>query len=131
MNYKEYKDVYKRLLSESGRMELGDDPLKMEKLVTEKIDKFLELYPSVIPKDKNPNAPLYAISLKELYRRTVVTMVDIVDDLSTIISNKDVSSNAEFRRSIFKVFTRPDRRLYVGIWLILLSFVLYFVDSAA
>jgi len=112
-------------------MELGDDPLKMEKLVTEKIDKFLELYPSVIPKDKNPNAPLYAISLKELYRRTVVTMVDIVDDLSTIISNKDVSSNAEFRRSIFKVFTRPDRRLYVGIWLILLSFVLYFVDSAA
>lgn len=131
MDYKEYKDAYNQLLSENGRQELGDDPLKMETIITNKVNKFLQLYPTTIPLDKRPNTPIHLISIKELYKRTISTMIDILDDVSTAISNKDVMSNTEFRRSIFYAFTRADRRLYVGISLIILSFILYFVDSAA
>jgi hypothetical protein len=37
----------------------------------------------------------------------------------------------DFRRRMFRVFTAPERRLYVGVWIILLSLVLYFIDAAA
>lgn len=130
MDFKEYDKVYQDLLSEKGRIDIANEGQEKEALV-KKINDFLELYPKSIPKDKNPNAYFYQLSLKEITRRFIQTAIDIINDLSEAISSKNYVSGTEFRRSLFKIFTKPERRLYVGMWLIFFSFMLYFIDSAA
>jgi hypothetical protein len=126
----QYDQVYRQLLSKMGRDELGDDPLRQEKML-QKIQRFLDTYPSTIPADAKPNTPIYKLSLQELYRRCLRTAVDILREISGIVSTRQLMSQSALRRSLFRVFTKPERRLYVGVWLIVLSFVLYFIDSAA
>lgn len=126
----EYEQLYKQLLSDKGLAELGEDPNKRDDVIA-KIQRFLDTYPSTTPMDKRPDAPYMKLSLAEVYRRSIQTAIDIVRDISNIVSNRDVYSNATFRRKVFEVFTLPDRRFYVGVWLVFLSFVLYFIDSAA
>lgn len=117
-------------MSDRGRAELGDDPLRQERMV-EKIQRFLDTYPATIPLDKRPDAPYFKLSLQEIYKRCLKTAIDIVSDVSAILTMKDGMSVATFRRRLFETFTLPDRKFYVGIWLVFLSFVLYFIDSAA
>lgn len=71
------------------------------------------------------------ITVKELYKNTIQTAINIINDSSDLITNRDTMTLASFRRQMFETFTNPERRLYVGIWLIAISFILYFIDSAA
>lgn len=130
MDYRDYKQLYEALLSAYGRGKLGNDPAQQD-VVVAKINDFLKKYPSVIPADKNPQSTIIQLSMKEILRRTINVTVDILNDISETFSNRPYISNTEFRRDIFKAFTREDRRLYVGILLVILSFILYFIDSTA
>jgi hypothetical protein len=130
MDFREYKTLYQQLLSDKGRAELGDDPIRIKEAET-KIERFLEAYPKVIPADLDPSAPFLAISLKELYRRMLRVSVDIINDIADAVALRDTVSATVFRRKIVSAFTAPDRRIYVGAWFIILSFILYFIDSAA
>ncbi len=130
MDFKTYDKVYQDLLNEKGRIDIANEGKEKEALV-KKINDFLELYPKSIPKDKDPNARIYQLSLKELFRRYLQTAIDILNDLSEIISRRSYVSNATFRRDLFSIFTKKERRLYVGLWIMFFSFVLYFLDSAA
>lgn len=126
----DYDAIYKQLLSTKGREELGEDPLRQEKMV-QKIQEFLDKYPTTLPPEKNPSTPWVKLPLQEIYKRTLQTAIDVIVDVSSILSQKDFLSNASFRRKLVLAFTREDRRLYIGIWFIVLSFVIYFIDSAA
>lgn len=117
-------------MSKRGREELGDDPLRQEKMV-EKIQEFLDKYPTILPPEKDPNTPWVKLPVQVIYKRTLQTAIDVIVDMSTILSQKEFLSSASFRRKLVLAFTREDRRLYIGIWLIFLSFVIYFIDSAA
>ena len=130
MDYKEYQDLYQKLLTEKGLLRIEDEVGEKEKVLSQ-INTFLEKYPTIIPKDRLPTTPLTQLSVKEIYRRTIQVIVDIINELSDVISQKNYTSQATFRRRLFEVFTKPERRLYVGLMLVFLSFVLYFVDSAA
>lgn len=126
----DYDTIYKQLLSAKGREELGDDPLRQQKMV-EKIQEFLDKYPTTLPPEKDPNTPWVKLPLQVIYKRTLQTAIDVIMDVSNILSQKDFLSNASFRRKLVVAFTREDRRLYIGLWLIILSFIIYFIDSAA
>lgn len=90
-----------------------------------------ETQPSASASDsKRPENPL-DLSVREIIRRTIGTAIDIIEDISRILSGRRQMSNTELRRSVFKTFGNPSRRMYVGIWLVFLSFMLYFIDSAA
>lgn len=130
MDYRDYKQLYKNLLSAYGRNEIGSDPSQQD-LVVEKINEFLKKYPKVIPADKNPDANIIQLSLKEILRRTIDVSVELLNDISSAFSDKDYISSAQFRQRIFKAFTMKERRMYVGIILVFLSFILYFIDSVA
>lgn len=130
MDFKDYDQVYQDILNERGRIDISNEGKEKDALV-KKINDFLNLYPKSIPKDKDPNAYFYQLSLKELYRRFLQTMIDIIQDISEVISKRKYISGATYRRDLFSVFTKRERRLYVGLWLIFFSFILYFIDSAA
>lgn len=130
VDFNEYKQLYNQLLSQKGREEIGDDT-ERTKALEKKIDTFLETYKVATPKDKDPKTPWVELSAKEIFHRSINTAIDVVNDVSQIVSQKESMSNADFRRSLFRVFTAPKRRIYVGLWLIFLSFLLYFIDSSA
>lgn len=130
MDYKEYQEIYKKLLSEKGLYDFENEMGEKEK-VLEKVNEFLGKYPAVLPKDRQPTTPITQLSITEIYRRTIQTIIDIINEISEIISQKNYVSQATFRRRLFEVFTKPERRLYVGVMLVFLSFILYFVDSSA
>jgi hypothetical protein len=130
VDYKEYQKLYKQLVTDSGLASVEDKLGEKEK-VLKQINDFLGKYPTIIPPDRNPSTPVYDLSLKEVYRRTLQTAIDIINDISELITQKKYIGDTTFRRKMFEVFTKPERRLYVGIMLILLSFLLYFIDSSA
>jgi hypothetical protein len=130
MDYKEYKQLYEKLLSEKG-LKAVEEELNEKEKVLKQINDFLGKYPKILPKDKDPDTPITHLSLKEIYRRLLQTMIDMIQDISNLISQRNYMGQVSFRRRMFEVFTKKDRRLYVGILLVLLSFMLYFIDSAA
>lgn len=71
------------------------------------------------------------LTVEQVYNNTIKTVVAITNDFSELVSEKDTLSNTEFRRKLLGMFLLEDRRMYVGIVLILLSFILYFIDTSA
>lgn len=71
------------------------------------------------------------LTMGQVYNNTIKTSVSIMNDFGELISEKDVITNTEFRRRLVHMFLMEDRRMYVGILLIVLSFILYFIDSSA
>lgn len=130
MDYKEYQKLYQQLLTDAGLQSIENTIGEKEKVLRQ-INDFLGKYPTIVSKDKVPSTPLFELSIKEVYRRTLQASIDIIQEVSDIISQKSYLGQTTFRRRLFEAFTKPERRLYVGIWLVFLSFVLYFIDSAA
>ena len=89
--------------------------------------------PSVSAKEAAPikAVPLPEMTLRTLYKNTIQTAIDIIQDVSEALSQRPYTSDTEFRRSLVEAFTKPGRRLYVGLWLVFLALVFYFIDSAA
>jgi hypothetical protein len=129
MDYTEYSKLYKQLVTERGRAEIGDDSARVAE-IEDKINSFLKMYPKVIPPDRNPATPWTRLSAAELFRRTIKVSIDIINDISDALSQRDAMGSTQFRRRLVSIFTAPERRLYVGFWFVFLSFVLYFIDSS-
>lgn len=130
MDYKEYKDVYDQLLTQKGREEIGNDTKNTMELET-KINSFLAKYPSVVPPDKDPNTPFYLLSLKAVFKRTILVAIDIINDVSEVLSQQNMLGSTVVRRKIVEAFTKPERRVYFGIWLIFFAVVFFFLDGSS
>jgi hypothetical protein len=124
------EEIHNSIKESSQLIELSNDSLQQKELI-DKINTFLDAYNKRKLPDEDVNTPWIDLSLKEIFRKTIQTAVDIINDVSEQISNKELVSGTEYRRGIVMAFTAPERRVYVGIWLIIFSFILYFIDSAA
>lgn len=124
------RDIYNSIKESSKRIELANDSLQQTELI-DKINRFLETYNNRLLPDQNPNTPWVELSLREIFRKTIQAAIDIINEVAEAISSRELISAADFRRSIFESFTQRDRRIYVGIWLCIISFILYFIDSSA
>lgn len=130
MTEKVTSDTVYNTIIEKDLTEISNDPLKQKEFL-DKINEFLKLYNKRKLPDEDPNTPWIELSLKEIIVKTIQTAINIINDISDAISNRELISSSEFRRTIFMAFTQSERRIYVGIWLILFSFILYFIDSAS
>lgn len=113
----------------NGLSTLGSDPLLQQEAL-DTMTAFLNK-PKPVPWSQRTDANVMDMPLREIVRRTLQTAVDILNDITGVVGEMSVMSGTELRRKLFAAFTAPQRRLYVGIWLVVLSFVLYFIDSAA
>jgi hypothetical protein len=130
MTEKVTSDTVYNTIIEKDLTEISNDPLKQKEFL-DKINEFLKVYNKRKLPDEDPNTPWIELSLKEIIVKTIQTAINIINDISDAISNRELISSSEFRRTIFMAFTQSERRIYVGIWLILFSFILYFIDSAS
>jgi hypothetical protein len=129
----EYNKLYKDLQSDAGRDLVGNDPF-LQKNAIDKINQFLQRYPSTQANpDYNEDAvkPWTDLTVKTIYNKTIRTLIDVINDISDAISQSEIDGSVATRRKVVDAFFKKDRRVYVGILFIFLSFVLYFIDSAA
>ena len=73
----------------------------------------------IIKENKN----IYDMSLKSLFINLSRVSVDLVEDLTIYLNQKDKNLN-----KFFIIFTKGERLIYVGILFLLLSLSLWFID---
>lgn len=118
-------------LTSQDNLALSEEDTKAPTLTTSAI---LDTATSLTQKTLNipmTNKEISELTIGQIYNNTIKTVVAIINDISILLSEKDVLTNAEFRRRLLKIFMLEERRMYVGIVLIILSFILYFIDSSA
>ena len=106
----------------------------INKYIEEKVESEINKVINVINYDKKKynNKMIYEYSINELYENTINTIINMIHDISDFLSiNHTNISSEEYRNNIFKIFFSTERKLYTGIILIILSFILYFIDGVS
>jgi len=132
VNLTNLQDIYTQFQNDIRKQTLGNDPLLQQDTIN-KINQFLNTYPSskasVNYKDIT-GGPWTDLPVKTLYYKTIHALIDIINEFSDILSNMDSDDSTTTRRKLVKALFQKDRRVYVGILFIFLSFILYFIDAA-
>jgi hypothetical protein len=73
----------------------------------------------------NANRDFTNFTIIDIYKNTIQTIIDIINETMVIIDN----SSSNYFTNIIMVFFKDYRMFYIGIILIILSFVIYFIDD--
>ena len=102
----------------------------IEDTIETKLNQLLETIPKFINKEeKKDNDDFFNISILEIYRNTIQTIIDIINDTTHLF---DITKNYDnIFRKILRILFKNERMFYIGIILIILSFIIYFIDGAS
>jgi hypothetical protein len=101
----------------------------IEKQIENKLNNLMETLPDKLP-DKDLKKNAYNLTIRELYKNTLQTIIDIINDVIELNNSKITDVNYYITKVIY-ILTEDDRKLYVGIILVILSFIIYFIDGAS
>jgi hypothetical protein len=102
----------------------------IEKQIETKLNSLLETLPDKLPSDMKIK-PIYNLTMKEIYKKTLQSLIDIINDIVEVYSKKDYVNNNNYIYILLDIFTKDDRKIYVGIMLLVLSFIVYFIDGVS
>jgi|LakMenE18May11ns_1017448.scaffolds.fasta_scaffold9958064_10 hypothetical protein len=104
----------------------------VEKYIESNIEKKINQLFDVLPNHFDRNGPkmIYEYTIAELYTGTIQTVVDILNDITSLNAERKYVSTNDYRNKLFIIFFRNDRKIFIGIVLVILSFILYFIDGA-
>lgn len=107
--------------------------IDVQKYIEENIEKKLNQLFEVLPKKfddiKTPKM-IYEYTISELYTNTIQTIIDILNDLTALYADRKYINNQVFRERLFNIFLKDERKIYIGIVLVIFSFILYFIDGS-
>ena len=128
-------------MEELNNMTSTSNITQIEKYIEDNIEKKINQFLSVINFDKNnsinsiyPNNEkkhYSSYTLHELYKTTIQSMIDIINDVVELLSDRNYISYNVFRQRLFNIFLKDDRKFFIGIILIILSFIIYFIDGSS
>ena len=104
---------------------IGDIEEYIEKHIEKKLNNLLKTLPSKLPNSYDVK-PFYELTIIELYKNTLQISIDIINDFADMYSKKDYNTNI-----IIDIMTKDNRKIYVGIIIIFLSFIIYFIDGVS
>lgn len=101
---------------------------QIENYIENKINQLLD----VLPPASQVTMPkmLHEYTIYELYSGTIQTVIDIINDFTALNSQRKFVDSKVYRQGLLNIFLLPERRIYLGILLLLFSFILYFIDAA-
>ena len=102
----------------------------IEKQIEIKLNNLLETLPNTVPKDLNIK-PIYNLTIKELYKNTLQSLIDIINDVIDAYNKKEYINTNNYIFILINIFTKDNRKIYVGIMIVILSFIMYFIDNAS
>lgn len=100
--------------------------LDIDKYIEEKIEKKINSLLKTLPdNDVKPNIPVYNFTVLELYKKTIQTIIDIINEITELYSkDKEITM-----KKIYEIALIEDRKIFVGILLVFLSFIVFFIDG--
>jgi hypothetical protein len=116
--------------SASKTPEIASIDKYIEQQIEIKLNSLMETLPDKIPNNKKIK-PIYNLTIKELYKNTLQTLIDIINDIVEAYSKKDYINNNNYIYILLNIFTKDNRNIYVGIMIIILSFIVYFIDGVS
>ena len=124
-------EYYTNIDSNNTRVNILKDEFTLEKSDFEKLKNAqqqnelnsLELEQNEKSKIIKENKNIYNMSLYSLFKRLSEVSMEIIQDITIFISQKEKNIN-----NFFIIFTKSDRLIYVGMLLILFSLSLWFID---
>ena len=99
----------------------------IEKHIEKKLNNLLKTLPSKLPNDYGMK-PFYELTIKELYKNTLQISIDIINDFTDMYSKNEYMYDINI---IINIITKDNRKIYVGIIIIFLSFIIYFIDGVS
>lgn len=101
---------------------------QIESYIENKINQILD----VLPPDANVKVSkmIHEYTIYELYEGTIQTVIDIINDVTALNASGKYIDSKIYRRNLLNIFFLPERRIYIGIVLVIISFILYFIDAA-
>jgi hypothetical protein len=113
-------------------METDKDDFKkiIETTIETKFNQLLETIPKFINKEERKDKDdFFNFSLIDIYKNTIQTIIDIINEITHLF---DITKNYEnIFRKILRILFKNERMFYIGIILIILSFIIYFIDGAS
>jgi hypothetical protein len=102
----------------------------IENTIETKFNQLLETIPKFINKEERKDTDdFFNISMLDIYRNTIQTIIDIINEITHLF---DITKNYDnIFRKILKILFKNERMFYIGIILIILSFIIYFIDGAS
>lgn len=106
----------------------------LEKYIESNIEKKLNSLMETLP-EKLPKEPIVSgyhnLTILQLYKNTLGTIIDIINDITEAYEKYDYIDINNYMYIILGILMKEDRKLYVGIIFIFLSFIIYFIDGAS
>lgn len=107
---------------------MDSNTILIENKIEKKINDVLEKLPlKDIKIEKND---FFNLNLYDIYKNTLQTIIDIINDLIELFEDKKYIKKEVFYERLYKIFIDDKRLLYIGIIIIFLSFIIYFIDGA-
>lgn len=104
---------------------------EIEKIVENKLNQFLKEVPNFkrdIKKEIEVEDDFFNFSIQKTYQNTIQTIIDIINDMMMIVDSSD-NYNTYYKRFL-NIFFNENRMFYIGIIIIIISFIIYFIDGA-
>jgi translation initiation factor 2 beta subunit (eIF-2beta)/eIF-5 len=99
----------------------------IEETIEKKFNQLLKQIPAFIKTEKEDEKDFLKFSIIDIYNNTLQTVVDIINEFMRILDN---TNRDNYLMSFLNIFFKEKRMFYIGIILIILSFVIYFIDGA-
>lgn len=106
--------------------------LEIDKYIEQNIEKKINQLLDTLPQNVDIKTPkmIHEYTVGELYNGTIQTMVDIINEFTALNAERKYVGSKEYGKKIFDILLKSERKIFVGIVLIILSFILYFIDGA-
>ena len=66
------------------------------------------------------------LNIGDIYKNTIQPIINIINE---VVIYYDI--NANNKSSLYDIFFKNDRMFYIGVILVILSFVIYFIDGVS
>ena len=108
-------------------------PVDWDKIIEEKIENKFNQVMDILPKADNVQISkrVYEYTLSDIYNGTIQTTIDVINETTDLMSERKYLSNQKYSERLLSIFFKEDRRYFIGVILILLSFIIYFIDGSS
>ena len=93
----------------------------IEKRIEIKLNDLLQTLPDKPLENKKK---IYELTVSEIYKNTLQTAIDILNDVSEMYFNRNYVDSSNYMTVMMNILLKDNRNIYVGIMLIILSFIL-------
>lgn len=117
------------MTTQSADIDINDSKKLIEDTIESKFNQLLQEIPVILRQQpvSIDKTDYFQLSIIDIYKNTMQTVIDIIND---IIKLYETSFSTFNYKRLLPIFLNENRMFYIGIILVILSFIIYFIDGA-